>query len=76
MNFVEAYYKACTERNVPSSVKAQVWMEIKDKSPEEQDRIREEWAKIIMETYPPRKRHGFEELKGNDVHMVDSAKDT
>ena len=48
----ESYMKVCTERNVPLSVKRAVAMQIKDLSPEEQDSIREEWAKKIEATYP------------------------
>ena len=48
----EAYYQACTARKVPVSVLAQVYEEIKDKNPEEQDSIREEWAKRIEAEYP------------------------
>lgn len=54
MNYVHAYSKACAEREVPFSVIEKVYFEIKDKTPEEQDRIRTDWAKIIEKTYPYR----------------------
>ena len=47
-----AYSKACAEREVPLSVIEKVYYEIKDKPPEEQDSIREEWARKIEATYP------------------------
>ena len=55
MNFIEAYWRACTERDVPLSVKAQVAMQIKNLKPEEQDSIRTEWAKKIEAMYPYKK---------------------
>ena len=49
-----AYSRACAEREVPLSVIEKVYFMIKDKPPEEQDRIRTEWAKIIENAYPYR----------------------
>lgn len=52
MNFIPAYAKACSEREVPIQIIVKIFCLIKDKPPEEQDAIREEWAKKIEETYP------------------------
>lgn len=52
MNYCPPYAKACVERDVPIEVIEKVYDLIKDKSPEEQDAIRVEWAKKIEETYP------------------------
>ena len=48
----ESFFKACTERKVPYSLLAKLCVGLDEKTPEEQDSIREEWAKKIEATYP------------------------
>ena len=51
----EAYLKAVLSREVPISVLAANALALEGKDEHEQDRLREEWAKDILEKFPPKK---------------------
>ncbi len=51
----ESYMKACMERNVPISVLKENALKLQGKTEQEQDEMREVWAKEIQEKYSRRK---------------------
>jgi len=48
----KSYMIACMEREVPISVLKSKALALQGKTEAEQDEMREEWAKEIMEKYP------------------------
>ena len=48
----EAYFTACMERKVPISVKAENAMKLQGKTEQEQDEMREAFAREIVAKYP------------------------
>ena len=48
----EAYLKACLERDVPISVIVEQCLSLQGKSEEEQDALREQYAKDVESSYP------------------------
>lgn len=52
----EEFSKAVSEREVPSSILYPMAAEMRGKTDEEKNEISRKYAKMIMETYPPRKK--------------------
>ena len=57
MNFVKSYCKVHMEREVPTSVWVEQAKQLIGKTPEEQDAMREQWAKEIEAMYPLKEKY-------------------